>query len=468
MYGGSSQIGVEIQAIERSAHYVDEAAASFLCALAALQRATGQLRADWNRITQEATKYREALLEYNNVHIAVEPDWTQNSRFENSLEQLHSSLTSLPAITTELETVKTVAFGATQEYEVVNRGLKKLFDRHHIGLFSLVLPMADRGEQPFTRLETIGNALLSEKGYFAREFAARTVGDTYRNFGKLFSMSAYDLSPEKLRKRTIEVPEINNLSEFMSFANEQNKEDKGAIQHYTIEKDGETMHVIYVPGTVSWRPGDKEHPLGASSNVDAMFDGESTSTEYLENALAAAGLGPDDNVTIVAHSQGGIVTNAVVRKLAQEKTGPNIKNVVTAESPTANNPLPLATRSIHIENNSDMVPTLDGGVNRNDANSITITGDAVHPAVHDVEAAVDILEEAQHNPRSKEITDIVWQDMDMDGATVTATTYQVEVRKDPMDYLINTVLNPEALLERNLGYIAGRAAIDTLMPQHKN
>ena len=114
-----------------------------------------------------------------------------------------------------------------------------------------------------------------------------------------------------------------------------------------------------------------------------------TTSAYLE-AMAQAGIGPDDPVLIVGHSQGGMEAVAI---LASD-SGFHVTDVVTAGSPTAQVPdLPAGSHVLSLEQHGDLVPLLDGEPNQPSVEQTTVVVDA-HPGAgiethHDYEAYID-------------------------------------------------------------------------------
>lgn len=78
-------------------------------------------------------------------------------------------------------------------------------------------------------------------------------------------------------------------------------------------------------------------------------------------AMRQAGIGKDEPVALIGHSQGGIVAATLASDWAEEYT---IEHVVTAGSPVANHPIPQRTWVTSVEIDDELVAALDGACNR--------------------------------------------------------------------------------------------------------
>ena len=106
-----------------------------------------------------------------------------------------------------------------------------------------------------------------------------------------------------------------------------------------------------------------------SSNANRRRNADSF--RMVEEAMKQAGIGKDEPVALVGHSQGGIVAAALASDLKDSYT---IDHVVTAGSPVANHPIPPKTWVTSIEIEDELVASLDGGRNPSTEQWLTVRG----------------------------------------------------------------------------------------------
>lgn len=149
-----------------------------------------------------------------------------------------------------------------------------------------------------------------------------------------------------------------------------------AIQEYRAA-DGSSSWLITIPGT----DGKLDSPFGWPQNVELMSHTEqrrmqADSARLVAEAMESAGIGPDDPVALVGHSQGGIVAATIASDMKDDY---NIQHVVTAGSPVANHPIPASTWVTSIEVDDELVAALDGAPNPTTDTWLTVRGQ-VHRA----------------------------------------------------------------------------------------
>ncbi|MFT8704736.1 alpha/beta hydrolase [Bifidobacterium aquikefiricola] len=130
-----------------------------------------------------------------------------------------------------------------------------------------------------------------------------------------------------------------------------------AIQQY-VDQRGKRSWMVTIPGT----DAHADSPIGWLQNVELMSDMSSTrlqadSVRFVLDAMKQAGIAPSEQVTLVGHSQGGIVAATIAADMAEHY---QISHVITAGSPIANHPIPSSTWVTSIEVEADVVPDLDG------------------------------------------------------------------------------------------------------------
>ncbi|MBW3091569.1 alpha/beta fold hydrolase [Bifidobacterium sp. 82T10] len=146
-----------------------------------------------------------------------------------------------------------------------------------------------------------------------------------------------------------------------------------AVQRYRRE-DGSSAWLVTIPGT----DGEWDSPFGWMQNIELMSDDprqrmQADSARMVAEAMRQAGIGGDEPVALIGHSQGGIVAATIASDLADEY---DIRHVVTAGSPVANHPIPSKTWVTSIEMDDELVAALDGAENPRTGNWLTIRGHA--------------------------------------------------------------------------------------------
>lgn len=139
--------------------------------------------------------------------------------------------------------------------------------------------------------------------------------------------------------------------------------------------DGGIRHIVYVPGTddmatTPWSQDGDVRDMG--TNLDLMAGNDTSYGRGVLAAMADAGIGPDEPVLLVGHSQGGMTAAA----LAAGDTPYDIRQVVTAGAPTAQVDLPGGVRVLSLENRGDVIPLTDGEPNRPSVGQTTVQFDA--------------------------------------------------------------------------------------------
>ena len=158
-----------------------------------------------------------------------------------------------------------------------------------------------------------------------------------------------------------------------------------AIQRYE-RADGSNAWLVTIPGT----DGQADSPFDWEQNVELMSaDAErrmrADSARMVVEAMEQAGIGRDEPVALIGHSQGGIVAAAIAADKADDY---NIQHVVTAGSPVANHPIGERTWVTSIEIDDELVAALDGADNPATDNWLTVRGH-VSPAPEPTAALTD-------------------------------------------------------------------------------
>lgn len=129
-----------------------------------------------------------------------------------------------------------------------------------------------------------------------------------------------------------------------------------AVQKVTAA-DGAVSWTVLVPGTESALPAD--HPWDGRTDLELVAGLPDGATATIERALAASGTGPDEPVTLVGHSLGGIAATALVARAGFAERY-RVAGLVTAGSPTGLVTTPPGIPVLHLETPEELVSHTDG------------------------------------------------------------------------------------------------------------
>ena len=149
-----------------------------------------------------------------------------------------------------------------------------------------------------------------------------------------------------------------------------------AVQRYR-EADGRDRWLVYIPGTSSHL----DSPIGWFQNIQLMSDKASVreraaSLRMVDQAMQDAGVRPDDPVSLVGHSQGGIVAATMASDLSNRY---HFDHIVTVGSPIAHRQIGSDTWVTSVEMREELVSSLDGADNPSRPNQLTVRGRAGGP-----------------------------------------------------------------------------------------
>jgi hypothetical protein len=133
--------------------------------------------------------------------------------------------------------------------------------------------------------------------------------------------------------------------------------------------------IAYIPGTRSGCLGWTSNPMDMKTNLQEMSGRRSNVEIGLQAALAAAGVKPTDRVTLVGHSQGGLVAISAAERSKTGKFPFLVDKVITFGSPVGSNLAKNLPNVLSVENKFDLVPKLDGKANPDAKNWITLEGE---------------------------------------------------------------------------------------------
>jgi pimeloyl-ACP methyl ester carboxylesterase len=140
-----------------------------------------------------------------------------------------------------------------------------------------------------------------------------------------------------------------------------------------VDTDGTTRWLVLIPGTdTHW-----DTAIGWGQNIELMSSDneqrmQADGCRLVEEAMKRSGIGAHDSVTLIGHSQGGIIAASLAAGLSKRYS---ITHVVTAGSPIANHPIPKSTWVTSIENKGELVSNLDGARNPDRSTWLTVRGD---------------------------------------------------------------------------------------------
>lgn len=129
-----------------------------------------------------------------------------------------------------------------------------------------------------------------------------------------------------------------------------------AVQRVT-GADGGVSWTVLVPGTQSALPAD--HPWDGRTDLELVAGQADGATAAIEDALADSGVGPDEPVTLVGHSLGGIAAAALVSRAGFTERY-RVGGLVTAGAPTGLLNTPPGVPVLHLETPEELVSNTDG------------------------------------------------------------------------------------------------------------
>jgi hypothetical protein len=132
--------------------------------------------------------------------------------------------------------------------------------------------------------------------------------------------------------------------------------------------------IVYVPGTQNLSPNFTSNPLDMKSNALLMAGHSSTSSRATVMAMRRAGIGQNDRVMLVGHSQGGLIAADIAKRSKSGDLPFRVEQLVTFGSPLGLKSAESLPNTLSIENSADLVPKLDLSANENAENWATLEG----------------------------------------------------------------------------------------------
>ncbi|MET1051917.1 MAG: hypothetical protein ABWX65_04685 [Mycetocola sp.] len=127
------------------------------------------------------------------------------------------------------------------------------------------------------------------------------------------------------------------------------------IERYPADTDtDQPSYAVYLAGTSEFSVGSDE-PFDLGSNLAGIAGDDAAAYRATLDAMDEAGIKPGDRVTLVGHSQGGIVAARVAASGVYDTEA-----LVTFGSPTGQIPIPAAVAHLAVEHAEDITPALGG------------------------------------------------------------------------------------------------------------
>lgn len=145
---------------------------------------------------------------------------------------------------------------------------------------------------------------------------------------------------------------LEDLGDLLVLADDTNPRE--VVIETVVGEDGVQRHVVVVPGMLDG-VGSNPEIFDGASNFEAVAGERADSTDMVIAAMRDAGIGPDDEVLMVGHSQGGMVAATIAASGMF-----NTQGLVTVGSPAGAIPLPEHIHALHINNKDDPVHGFDG------------------------------------------------------------------------------------------------------------
>ncbi|PFG30219.1 hypothetical protein [Paramicrobacterium agarici] len=147
-------------------------------------------------------------------------------------------------------------------------------------------------------------------------------------------------------------------------------ESRAGAPQIRVEEYGEgDSWVVYVGDTVDSGVGGGDEAFDMESNLTLMADADGGGYRAVEKAMADAGIGADDRVTIVGHSQGGLIAERVTQSDEY-----NVQTLVTFGAPSTGADLPDGVNAYAVEHSGDLIPAVGGFTDGGER--VVVTGDA--------------------------------------------------------------------------------------------
>jgi hypothetical protein len=146
-----------------------------------------------------------------------------------------------------------------------------------------------------------------------------------------------------------------------------------------LDENGNPIWRVTLPSTQDWMPPGLDgngatNDLGSNLALIMTPEFQAAYERAVLQAMADAGIGPNDSVMLVGWSQGGILAGAIA---SNPGSGFNVRAIAVAGAPIDHMPIPEGVSVLAFQHDGDHVPRLDGTPPRQGTNWVTVPADAV-------------------------------------------------------------------------------------------
>lgn len=145
------------------------------------------------------------------------------------------------------------------------------------------------------------------------------------------------------------------------------------VERYQVGE--QQRFIVYIPGTQNLKLNANGNPFDMRSNLQLMSGQRSPAARATELALRRAGVGENDPVMLVGHSQGGLIALNLAERATSGQIDYRIEHAVTFGTPAGLHSAKGLPNVVSFENRSDLVPRLDLRENPSEQNWTTLEGD---------------------------------------------------------------------------------------------
>jgi hypothetical protein len=256
-----------------------------------------------------------------------------------------------------------VLVATSREVWQANRGVL-LSDPRIVNLVRLAVDGADDAARGALHVPWLPSQLADDRmtGLFGREETAQ---------GLLLGLQATGvLSPSAAAVRRVDTRSTEPPSSVADLVRRipggGKDQPQVRIERYPSQQGD--RYVVYLGGTVEVGLGAAADPWDLSSDLAGIAGSRADSAQAAADAMAAAGIGPDDGVLLVGYSQGGLLAS----RLASDPRFA-VAGIVTVGSPGASIEVPAELPVLALEHSDDLVPALSGVPNARPRPSAQVT-----------------------------------------------------------------------------------------------
>lgn len=207
-----------------------------------------------------------------------------------------------------------------------------------------------------------------------------------------------DLRPGHLVERTVMEQPLMSPGQaghaLAEVASDEHPPGTVMIQKIT-QPDGTETWAVLIPGTKDWAPGSAQ-PFDLDGNLDLMSGRRTDGMQMVEAAMQQAGIPVGARVGFYGHSQGGITAMALADDPVLRRRY-DLQSVTTYGSPVSRMELSDPVPTLHLENTSEVVTSLDAAGPPDAVDRVTISAEVSGLGVieaHDPRTHAQVLHEA--------------------------------------------------------------------------